>query len=59
MKNTYLIFPNPTDVYFNLSFTCTKEELNNELIDQELIDSGNHYTNCTWVIFENGNMIQG
>jgi hypothetical protein len=64
MKNTYLIFPNPNDVYSNLVITCTKEELNDELIDQELIvqeliDEGIHYSDLAWVIFENGIMIQG
>ena len=59
MKNTYLIFPNPQDVYFNLRMVCTKDELNDELIDQELIDPFTHYTEYTWVIFENGIMIQG
>ena len=59
MKNTYLIFPNPQDIYFSLVFTCTKEELNDEIIDQELIDEGNHYSDYAWVIFENGIMIQG
>jgi hypothetical protein len=59
MKNIYLIFPNPNDVYFNLVITCTKEELNDELIDQELIDPFTHYTEYTWVVFENGKMIHG
>jgi len=59
MKNSYLIFPNPNDVYFNLVITCTKEELNDELIDQELIDKDTHYSDLYWVIFENGIMIQG
>ena len=44
MKNTYLIFPNPKDVYSNLVITCTKEELNDALIDQELIDEDTHYS---------------
>jgi hypothetical protein len=59
MKNTYLIFPNPNDVYSNLVITCTKEELNGELIVQELIDEDTHYSDLYWVIFENGIMIQG
>ena len=59
MKNTYLIFPNPTDVYTNLSVVCTKEELNDELIDLELIEPYTHYSEYAWVIFENGIMIQG
>jgi hypothetical protein len=59
MKNTYLIFSNPNDVYSNLVITCTKEELNDELIDQELIDPFTHYTEYAWVVFENGKMIHG
>ncbi len=59
MKNTYLIFPNPKDVYTNLRFTCTKDELNDELIGEELIDEDTHYSDLYWVIFENGIMIQG
>jgi hypothetical protein len=59
MKNSYLIFPNPNDVYNYLRFTCTKEELNDELIVQELIDEDTHYSDLYWVIFENGIMIQG
>jgi hypothetical protein len=59
MKNTYLIFPNSNDVYSNLVITCTKEELNDELIIQELIDEGIHYSDLYWIIFENGIMIQG
>ena len=59
MKNQYLIFPNPNDVYTNLSIICTKEELNDELIDLELIEPDTHYTEYSWVIFENSIMIQG
>jgi hypothetical protein len=59
MKNTYLIFPNPNDVYSNLSMVCTKEELNDELLDQELIEPFTHYTEYAWVVFENGKMIHG
>lgn len=59
MKNTYLIFPNPKDVYSNLVITCTREELNNELINQELIDEDTHYSDLYWIIFENGIMVQG
>ena len=59
MKNHYLIFPNPNDIYTNLSIICTKEELNDELIDLELIEPNDHYTKYAWVIFENSIMIQG
>ena len=60
--NQYLIFPNPEDIFNHLSIECTLDELNNELIDLELIDPNsdyNHYSTCSWVIFENGTMIQG
>jgi hypothetical protein len=59
MKNVYLIFPNPSDVYYNTMIICTKEELNTELIELEIIDFGKHYSDYSWVIFENGIMIQG
>ena len=59
MKKTYLIFPNPEDVYSYLSIQCTLDELNNELIDLELIDPKEHYSGFSWVIFEDGIMIQG
>jgi hypothetical protein len=59
MKNTYLIFPNPNDVYNNLCYVCTLNELNDILIGEELIEYGNHYTEYDWVVFENGKMIHG
>jgi hypothetical protein len=59
MKNTYLIFPNPNDVYTNLCYVCTLNELNDELIGEELMEPNEHYSNLAWVIFENGIMIQG
>ena len=59
MKNTYLIFPNPNDIYSNLTTTCTREELNDVLTELELIEPNDHYTKYAWVIFENGIMIQG
>ena len=59
MKNTYLIFLEPNDVHNHVSIVCTKEELNNELIDLELIEPNTHYTKFSWVIFEDGIMIQG
>jgi hypothetical protein len=58
MKNTYLIFLEPNDVHNHVSIVCTKEELNNELLDQELIEPFTHYTEYAWIIFENSKMIQ-
>jgi hypothetical protein len=59
MKKTYLIFPNSEDIYSYLSIQCTLDELNNELIDLELIDPKEHYSDFSWVIFEDSIMIQG
>lgn len=59
MKNTYLIFPEPTDVYSNAVIICTREELNSALIENEMMNEGDVVENMSWVIFENGNMIQG
>jgi hypothetical protein len=59
MKNNYLIFLNPNDVYSNLTTTCTREELNYILTELELMESNDHYSECAWIIFENGIMIQG
>jgi hypothetical protein len=59
MKNVYLIFPNPSDVYSNVTITCTREKLNDVLIEIELLEEDESYKDCSWVIFENGIMIQG
>lgn len=59
MKNTYLIFPTPNDVYSNAVITCEKEELDNVLIENEMIDPGTTISDYSWVVFENGIMIQG
>lgn len=59
MKNNYLIFLNPNDVYSNLTTTCTREELNDVLTELELMEPNDHYSNYAWIIFENGKMIQG
>jgi|LakMenE01Jun11ns_1017448.scaffolds.fasta_scaffold9508963_3 hypothetical protein len=59
MKKQYLFFTNPEDVYNNFSIICYKENLNQELIEQELLEPGMSYTQTSWVIFEDGIMIQG
>jgi len=59
MKNTYLIFLDPNDVYNNAVINCTEEELNDALIENELMNEGDVVENMSWVIFENGIMIQG
>lgn len=58
-ENTYLIQFNRNDVHNNVTFNCNKEELNNVLIEEELINEGDDYSKCDWVIFENGKLIQG
>ena len=44
MKKQYLFFTNPEDVYNNFSIICYKENLNQELIEQELLEPGMSYT---------------
>jgi hypothetical protein len=58
-ENTYLIQFDRNDVYNNVILNCTKEELNDVLIEEELIDEGDDYSKYDWVIFENGLKIQG
>ena len=41
MKNVYLIFPNYSDVYSNVTITCTREKLNDVLIEIELLEEEN------------------
>ena len=59
MKKQYLFFTNPEDVYNNFSIICYKENLNQELIEQELLEPGMSYTQTSWVIFEDGIMKNG
>ena len=58
MKNTYLIFFNPDDTSSDLTIKCTREELNDVLIKEELMESDEHYSEFAWIIFENGIRIQ-
>jgi hypothetical protein len=58
-ENTYLIQFDRNDIHNNITFECTKEELNDALIEEELMDEGDDYSKFDWVIFENGLMIQG
>ena len=58
-ENTYLIQFNRNDVHNNVTFNCNKEELNDVLIEEELMDEEDDYSKFNWVIFENGLMIQG
>jgi hypothetical protein len=58
-ENTYLIQFDRNNVHNNVTLNCTKEELNDVLIEEELIDEGDDYTKCDWIIFENGKLIQG
>lgn len=60
MKNVYLIFTNPNDVYSNVTVICSEEELDSVLIEEGMIEPGTTMADYNWVVFENGNnMIQG
>jgi hypothetical protein len=58
-ENTYLIQFDRNDVHNNVTFECIKEELNDVLIEEELMDEGDDYSKFDWIIFENGLIIQG
>jgi hypothetical protein len=58
-ENTYLIQFDRNDVHNNVRFDCTKEELNDVLIKEELMNDGDDYSKFDWIIFENGKLIQG
>ena len=55
----YLIFPDRNDIFNFITFKCFDIELNLFLIKEGLMEEGDDYTNFDWVIFEDGNMIQG
>lgn len=57
--NTYLIFPDRNDIYNFVAIKCFKDELNSQLVHEEMMDPGTDYSDYSWVIFENGTMIQG
>ena len=47
------------DVHNYVILNCTKEELNDTLIEEELMNDGDDYSKFDWIIFENGKLIQG
>jgi len=57
--NVYLIFLNPNDVYSNATITCEREKLDDVLVENEMIEPGTTISDYNWIVFENGNMIQG
>lgn len=59
MKNVYLIFTNPNDVYSNVTVICNEEELDSVLVEAEMIEPGTTMADYSWIVFENGEMIQG
>jgi len=56
---TYLIFVDRNNIYDFTSIRCFKDELNNHLIKEEFLSPDEHYSDFSWVIFEEGRMIQG
>ena len=58
MINNYLVcFFN--DVNNNVTINCTREDLINQLISEELINSADEYNKVEFIIFENGIKIKG
>ena len=58
MKNNYLIFLD-NDINNSLHLYCTKEELINDLITNEVLESEAEFESVNWIIFENGIRIKG
>jgi len=53
MINNYLIFLF-NDPNNNVTINCTREDLINQLISEELINSADEYNTVDFTIFENG-----
>ena len=53
MINNYLIFLF-NDLNNNVTINCTREDLINQLISEELINSADEYNTVDFTIFENG-----
>jgi hypothetical protein len=58
MINNYLIFLF-NDPNNNVTINCTREDLINQLISEELINSADEYNKVEFIIFENGIKIKG
>jgi hypothetical protein len=58
MINNYLIFLF-NDPNNNVTINCTREDLINQLISEELINSADEYNTVDFIIFENGIKIKG
>jgi hypothetical protein len=56
---TFLIFTNPSNIYDYVVIKCFKDDLNNQLINEELLSPDDHYSDFDWVIFEDGDIIKG
>jgi len=59
MKKQYLIFPDSQDIYSHLTVTIEPERLEKHLIEVEVLEEGMSIKDMAWVVFEDGNMIQG
>ena len=57
--NTFIIFPESNNIFNYVTFKCLPDELNNILIKEEMISPEHHYSEFSWVIFKDGEMIQG
>ena len=55
----YLIFVDRNDIYNHIRLMCTRTELTNKLIEEELIVDGSDWKANDWVVFEDGIMIEG
>ena len=58
-KHTFIIIPESDNIHNYVTFKCFSYELNKLLIENEMIGSDEHYSEFDWVIFKDGNLIQG
>ena len=58
MKHNYLIFFD-NDINNSLHLYCTKKELINDLISNEVLKSEAEFESVNWIIFEDGVRIKG
>ena len=57
MKNYLIIFSN--DVHDNVSLEAANlEDLKNELVNEELMNENEEISDFSWIVFENGILIQ-
>lgn len=53
----YLIFPDRNHIFNYFTIKCFRSELDMVLVDEGLLNEGENWRDCEWVIFEDGEMM--